>query len=329
MLHKQDGQSDAQYGKAPSQRIIEEHLKFGVIPLDKPAGPGSHLVSEWVKNMVGAQKAGHSGTLDPNVSGVLPIALDEATKIISTLLSAGKEYVTLMHVHADLPEETVRKAMSEFVGTIDQLPPVRSAVKRVLRKRNVYDIEIIEIQGKNVLFRTNVQAGTYIRKLCSDIGAKLGCGAHMAELRRTRAGPFTEADLVTLHQLSDAISYWKEKGDESGLRKMVVPVEEAVKHLPLVVMKDGAVSAVCHGAPLAAVGITDLSENIEAGNQVAMFSLKGELVGVGKAVMDSKKIMEVDKGFAIQTDRVVMPVETYPRGWKTSEKPEGESPEKA
>lgn len=322
MLHKQDGQTDPAYGKPPSERTVQEHLAFGVIPLDKPAGPGSHLCAEWVKHIVGAKKAGHSGTLDPNVSGVLPIALDEATKIISTLLSAGKEYVAVMHIHADVPEETVRKAIAQFVGTIDQLPPVRSAVKRVMRKRNVYDIQILEISGKNVLFKTNVQAGTYIRKLCSDIGAKLGCGAHMAELRRTRAGPFTEAGLVTLHRLSDAMSYWKDNGDESGIRACVVRVEDSVNHLPRAVMKDGAVSAVCHGAPLAAVGITDVSEGIEIGSTVALFSLKGELVGVGKALMTSQQIMQADKGFAVQTDRVVMPVDTYPRGWKTGEKKE-------
>jgi H/ACA ribonucleoprotein complex subunit 4 len=320
MLHKQDGITDSKFGKTPPERSIKEHLRFGVVALDKPPGPGSHLVSEWVKGIVGAKKAGHSGTLDPKVSGVLPIALDNSTKIVGTLLIAGKEYVTVMHVHKLLPEDKIRKTILNFVGKIKQLPPVRSAVKRVLRERKVYSIEILEINGRDVLFKTNVQAGTYIRKLCSDIGKKLGCGAHMAELRRTRAGHFTEKDTVTLHQLSDAVGFWKEDGDETYLRKVVYTVERAVAHLPRVIVKDGAVSAICHGAPLAAVGITDLSEKIKPGETVAIFSLKGELVGIGNALMNSKQIMEATRGFAIKTDRVVMSIDTYPRGWKKSEK---------
>jgi H/ACA ribonucleoprotein complex subunit 4 len=231
------------------------------------------------------------------------------------LLTAGKEYVCLMHVHAEIPEDKIRKTVNEFVGIIKQRPPVKSAVKRVTRERRVYSIDILEIKGKDVLFKTDVQAGTYIRKLCSDIGKKLGCGAHMAELRRTRAGPFNEDVSVTLHQLADAWAYWKEDGNDRLIRKVILPVETAVEHLPKVVAKDGAVNALCYGSAIAVPGIVRLDENIDKGSVTAIFTLKGELIALGTALMSSSEIAKAKKGWAIKTDRVVLPKDTYPRMW--------------
>lgn len=316
MLERASEPTNPSFGCDPNQRPIPELLKFGVIALDKPAGPGSHLIAEWVKKLLEARSAGHSGTLDPKVSGVLPIGINESTKVMGSLIIAGKEYVGVMHVHKDVPLEELEKVMSEFVGTIDQLPPVRSAVKRRMRKRNVYDLQILEVQGRDVLFRTNVQAGTYIRKLCSDIGTKLHTGAHMAELRRTRAGPFTEDATINLHFLADAYAFWKEGGDESNLRTAVLPVERAVAHLPKVVVKDGAVNAICYGASLAAPGVARLDENIKQHDQVAVMTLKGELVSLGIAQLSSQEIFEAQNGIVVANDRVIMTKDTYPKMWK-------------
>ena len=160
---------------------------------------------------------------------------------------AGKEYVCVMRLHSQVPEDKVRNVLNEFQGTIYQRPPVRSAVKRQLRTRTIYYNDFIEMNERNVLFRVGCEAGTYIRKLCYDIGEVLGCGAHMQELRRTRAGPFVEDEsLVTLHDVSYMYSQWQETKDENILRKFVSPMEKALKLLPKIYVRDSAVDALCH-----------------------------------------------------------------------------------
>jgi H/ACA ribonucleoprotein complex subunit 4 len=310
-LVRSSEQSSERYGCRPEQRATNRLLNFGIINLDKPAGPTSHEVAEWVKGITGAKRAGHSGTLDPAVTGVLPTALGEATKVLYALLPAGKEYVGTMQIHRDVSEEELKKVASEFLGTIMQKPPVRSAVKREIRPRKIYSLEIMEIDGKHVLFRTSVEAGTYIRKLCHDIGEKIG-GANMTELRRSRAGPFLEKDSVTLQDLKDAI----ESGDEGKIRKAILPVEEAVSHLPKIWVQDGAVEAVCSGAVLASVGVTKLDSGIKAGDLLAIMSGKDELIALGEALTDAAEIHGARKGYAAKPVRVIMPGGTYPRMWR-------------
>ncbi len=221
-----------------------------------------------------------------------------------------------MQVHADVPEDTVRKVLGEFVGEIYQKPPLRASVKREPRKRFIYRLEVHEIDGRTVLFTCSCQAGTYIRKLCSDVGEVLGCGAHMRELRRTRAGPFTENDgLVTLHELSAAQSDY-EAGNEAPLRGIIRPMEVALNALPQIVIRDSAVDAICHGAELALPGIVKLDSAIERNKPVAVFTLKGEAVAVGRAQLTSREMLDQEKGVAVKTERVVMERGTYPALWK-------------
>jgi len=302
------------FGKPPSERNISELIEFGVINLDKPPGPTSHQVAAWAKKMLGAKKVGHSGTLDPAVSGVLPLTINRSCKIVASLLLSGKEYVGVMHLHNDVPEAQLRATLKEFVGEITQLPPVRSAVRRQYRKRKVYSFEIIEIDGKDVLFSTSVQAGTYIRKLCHDIGVKLGTGAHMSGLRRTRAGPFFEASSYTLHDLHDA---WllHETGDDIQLRKIILPVETAIDFLPKLIVKDSSVSAVAHGAPLGAGGITKLGE-FEKDKTIAAFTLRGELIGTGIAQMSSDAALRAEEGIVARMNEILIDRDAYPRTWK-------------
>lgn len=310
--------TDPSHGCNPEDRPLPQHLKFGVINLDKPRGPTSHEVVSWVERILEVGKAGHGGTLDPKVSGVLPIALQGATKLTRTLLLAEKEYVFVMHLHGEVSDRDLRKVLKEFEGEIYQLPPVRAAVKRVLRKRRIYYLDLLERRERDVLLRIACQAGTYVRKLCFDIGRALGCGAHMMELRRTRTGPFKEESesLVTLHDLADAFAFWKEDGIEGPIRRAVMPMERAVYHLPKIVVRDSAVDALCRGASLAAPGVLSVETGVSRGDMVAEMTQKGELVALGRSSMTSNEIYEAEHGIVAEPDRVVMEPGTYPRKWK-------------
>jgi len=304
----------SELGTEPANRPIKELLDFGIVNLDKPAGPTSHQVSAYVQKALHITKSGHSGTLDPGVTGILAVALGRGTRISQSLLTAGKEYVCLMKLHEERSQEEVEKVLKDFTGKIRQLPPVKSAVKRQWRNRNVYYNELLDHKGSEVLFRVGCQAGTYIRKLCHDMGETLGCGAHMAELRRTKAGPFFEDEtLVTLHDLADAYAFWKEDGDESYLRKCIHPLESAVGHLPKVVVLDSTVNSITQGATLKVKGISTVSSNIQVGELVAIMTLKGELVAVGEALMKSKDMAEKERGVAVKSTQVFMLPGTYPK----------------
>jgi len=320
-LVKRSGKTDPTFGMPPEKRTLKMHLKLGAINLDKPSGPTSHEVVAWVKRILELEKAGHSGTLDPKVTGILPTLLGDATRVMDTLLLAGKEYVCLMHVHKQQPRKRILEVCNEFVGPIYQTPPLKSAVARQLRTRTIYYLDVLEIEGQQVLFRAGCEAGTYIRKLCFDIGLALGVGASMEELRRTKAGPFREDEtLVTLHQLKDAYEIWKETGDESLLRRVILPVETALRHLPRLTIADNAVDAVCHGAPLAAPGLLSLETDINKGDGVALFTLKGEAVAVAQAQMTSREMLESKTGIVALTERVIMEPGTYPKAWKLAER---------
>lgn len=317
-LIKSKSKTNPDYGCNPYERPIEEHISKGVINLDKPSGPSSHEVDSWVKRILHVNKTGHGGTLDPKVTGVLPIGIDSATRVSQLLLPAGKEYVCLMTMHKEMPEDQIYEIFDQFTGKIYQTPPVKSAVKRELRVRTIYYATIYEIKGKDVLFRIGCEAGTYIRTFCHDIGEALGCGAHMAELRRTRAGPFNERndDLVNLHDLTDAYHFWVEDGDESYLRNAIKPMEVAAEHLPQIFIKDSAVEAICQGAKLAAGGISMLSKGIKRKDLVAIKSLKGELIASGIALASTEEIMNADSGLVVDTNKVFMQPGVYPMAWK-------------
>jgi H/ACA ribonucleoprotein complex subunit 4 len=312
ILIRKIAQTSPKYGKDPLTRSVEEHIKYGVVNIDKPQGPTSHQVSAYVQKILGINKSGHSGTLDPNVTGVLPCTLLKSTKIVQTLLKAGKEYVCLMHLHKPVDEYKIFEVLGNFTGKIKQMPPIKSSVKRQWRDRTIYYIEVLEISGQEVLFKVGCEAGTYIRKLCHDIGQSIGVGAHMAELRRSKAGPFNESKIFTLHDLTDAYYYYKEENNETFIRQVIQTVEEAVSHLPKIWVTDMTVSAICHGASLAVPGISKLHNHIEPDQLVAIFTLKDELVSFGRALMNSKKMMG-KKGLAVKTDKVIMDIDVYPK----------------
>ena len=319
LLVKTEEETDYTYGCKPEDRPIGDYIRFGLINLDKPAGPSSHEVTAWLKRILNLKEAGHGGTLDPKVTGILPIGLLDATKVIQALLISGKEYICVTRLHKQTPENKIKAILEEFQGTIYQRPPLRSSVKRRLRTRKIYYIDLLETQEKEILFKVGCEAGTYIRKLSHDIGEALGCGAHMQELRRTRAGPLTEQDnLVTLHDVSYLWASWQQKQDEKLLRQFIKPMEKALELLPKIVIRDSAVDAVCHGANLATPGILALETNIKPNDTVAIFTQKKEAVALARALKPTEEIQKTSHGLAAKTQRVLMPRGVYPKLWRGS-----------
>ena len=232
------------------KKTFQEFLNFGIVNIDKPSGPTSFSVSDYVKKQLGLGKTSHFGTLDPKVTGVLPVALGRACRLTGFFLGHDKVYVGILHTHKEQDMGELQEIINEnFVGKIMQMPPVKSRVKRAVREREVKRFELVEAgeNKKDFLFVADVQGGTYIRKLCSDLGEKIG-GAHMLELRRMRAGIFSEEDnLVNLNDFTDAVDEYK-KGDEKKLRGMIVPAEDAIKKImPVVKVKKTALRQLLTG----------------------------------------------------------------------------------
>jgi H/ACA ribonucleoprotein complex subunit 4 len=221
-----------------------------------------------------------------------------------------------MKLHKEVEEKRIREVCNSFIGEISQMPPLRSAVKRVRRTREVYYLEILELHGTEVLFRVGCEAGTYIRTLCVDIGKKLGCGAQLMELRRTRVGDITEDSSVSLQDLKDAYIFWKEEGDEGELRKTILSMERLLEVVPKIVVRDSAIDALCHGANLAIPGVVEIDDEINVGQIAAVLSLKGEGVALVKMEVPSLQVVEKDTGICASLERVLMNKGTYPSIWK-------------
>jgi H/ACA ribonucleoprotein complex subunit 4 len=303
---KKNEASLAPFGTYPGSRRIEEHINKGIVVIDKPSGPTSNQVDMWVRDILKITKTSHGGTLDPRASGVLVVALENANKLMPILLSSRKEYVGLIHLHKDVEEGKIREEFNALTGKMKQLPPVKSAVARRIREREIYYSEIIEIDGRSILFRLGCEAGFYVRRFADDLGKKLKVGAHLQELRRTRSGSFSEDSLVSLQRLCDAAD------DPEKLKEVVLPMEAVVESIGKVVISDNAVENICNGSPLAVGGIVKFENEIVRGRMVAILSMKGELVAIGRAMMDARDIREKNKGLAVKTDRVLMRKGTYP-----------------
>lgn len=300
----------ADYGTYPGSRHVEELVKSGLVILDKWAGPTSHDVVSTVKKILGINKAGHSGTLDPQVTGVLPVTLENACKVMPALQHLDKEYVGIIYLHKEIGLSKLEEAAKDFVGAIKQTPPLRSAVARKERTRKVYSFNILEKTGKNAVFRISCEAGTYVRMICHELGRKTG-GAHMKELRRTRVGRFTEENSVRMQDLADSYSFWKENGDEK-IRDCILPVEAAVEHLGKIIVKDSSVHSVSNGSPLYSQGISRLQKIIKKNDLVALLTLKGELIALGNANASGDEIAS-KRILAAKIDRVIMDRDAYPK----------------
>ncbi len=317
-----DDVTNDKYGHYPNNRPLDVLMDNGIILLDKPSGPTSHELVAWTKRILGITKAGHSGTLDPGTTGLLPIGLGDATKALSVLLIGPKEYYAIARIHQQKDLDEIDNVLGEFTGEIYQRPPQRSSVKRSTRVRRIYEIQRLESVDNILLLRVLCEAGTYIRKLVYDIGEVLGTGATMFELRRTRVSVFSESadKLVRLHDLVDAIETYKETKEEEKIRSIIKPIELVLEGVVSVAVKDSAVDALCHGAQVAIPGVVAIDKATRKGNLVGIYTLKGEIIALGEANMNSEEITQNDKGIAFNIKRLIMKPNTYPRGWKTNKK---------
>ena len=320
LLKVDDDITTESYGHYPDKRPIGSLLDYGLVLIDKPGGPTSHEVVAWVKKILEIEKAGHSGTLDPGATGLLPMGLGEGTKALSVLLLGPKEYYALARIHSHLADERIRQVINEFTGDIYQKPPQRSSVKRATRIRTIYEFENIEQYDRLLLMRILCQAGTYIRKIIYDIGEVLGPGATMIELRRTRVSNLSEKEdsLTKLHDLADAFQLYKIKDDDKKLRKLIKPIEHCLEGIRGVMIRDTAVDALCHGAQLAVPGIVAIPKDLKIGELVGIYTLKGEIVGLAEAAMAKDEIERSVTGLAFYIKRIIMKPSTYPKSWRSS-----------
>ena len=306
-------------GSSPTQRPLEEHLKYGVINLDKPANPSSHEIVAWIKKILKVEKTGHSGTLDPKVTGCLIVCLNRATRLVKAQQSAGKEYVGIVKFHNPIENKSViEDCLKRLQGACFQRPPLISSVKRELRVRTIYDYKLIEFdKEKNMaIFWISCEAGTYVRTMCVHMGLLAKTGGHMQELRRVRSGILREdASMVTMHDVLDAQYVYEQTKKEDYLRRVVRPLEILLTNYPRIVIKDSAVNAICYGAKLTVPGVLRFENNIENGKEIVIITTKGEAVAIAIAEMTSSVLASCDHGVVCKTKRVIMDRETYPRKW--------------
>ena len=277
----------------PGERSVEELLSFGVVNLDKPAGPSAHQVAGWMRDLAGVDRAAHAGTLDPKVTGCLPVLLGDATRLAQVFLVGSKEYVAVLELHG-LPPADLERVVAEFEADVYQKPPRKSAVSRRLRSREVYDLDVLEVRDRQALLRIRCESGTYVRKLCHDLGLALGTGGHMGHLRRTATDPFDDSTLHTLHDVADGLAWARGEdgeqvgdgsgaadgdevsddggdsaGDESFLREVVAPAEAALVHLPSVTVAESAAEQVAEGAPVYAPGVLAVDDDLRGADSDA------------------------------------------------------------
>jgi|YelNatPaOPRAMG01_1025707.scaffolds.fasta_scaffold159548_1 H/ACA ribonucleoprotein complex subunit 4 len=259
--------------------MINNFLKKGVVLVDKPKGMTSFEVVGNVCKKLGANRGGHAGTLDPNVTGLMLIALEEARKAMPVLMGMDKEYEGKMILHKDVGREEIENVFKKFTGEIIQKPPVKSRVARVERKRKVYSLKILKMEGREVIFHVRCEAGTYIRKLVHDIGQTIGCGAHMSELRRTKIGPFDISEAIPLSRIN---------------KKNVIPLEKILERIGLkkVVVKENVIKKIKHGQPLFIEDILKMDES-ETNEMLGIFDMKNHIIALGRNLNEKIKIERV------------------------------------
>ncbi|KAF2142982.1 uncharacterized protein K452DRAFT_317869 [Aplosporella prunicola CBS 121167] len=307
-------------GCAPHKRDLKSYISSGVINLDKPSNPSSHEVVAWIKRILRVEKTGHSGTLDPKVTGCLIVCIDRATRLVKSQQGAGKEYVCVIRLHDKIPggEAQFARALETLTGALFQRPPLISAVKRQLRIRTIHESKLYEFDNERHLgvFWVSCEAGTYIRTLCVHLGLLLGVGAHMQELRRVRSGAMSEQDnMVTLHDVLDAQYLQDNNMDESYIRKVVSPLETLLTSYKRIVVKDSAVNAVCYGAKLMIPGLLRYESGIEVHEEVILMTTKGEAIALGIAMMSTVELSTCDHGVVAKIKRVIMERDLYPKRW--------------
>ena len=269
--------------------------------------------------MLRVEKTGHSGTLDPKVTGCLIVCIDRATRLVKSQQGAGKEYVAVLRLHSKLDDPAaLPRAIETLTGALFQRPPLISAVKRQLRIRTIYESKLVEFDNDRGLavFWVSCEAGTYIRTLCVHLGLLLGVGGHMQELRRVRSGAMSEDDdMVTMHDVLDAQWLYDNTRDESYLRRAIRPLESLLVNYKRIVVKDSAVNAICYGAKLMIPGLLRYENGIEVNEEVVLMTTKGEAIAIGIAQMTTADLSTCDHGVVAKIRRCIMERDWFPRRW--------------
>ncbi len=290
----------------------------GFLNIDKPVGWTSHDVVAKARKIVGEKRIGHAGTLDPFATGVLPLCVGRATRLVSYLLDSDKGYRVVMRLGetTDTQDATgrvlsqrdgsgitgsaIEAVLADFRGAIRQIPPMYSAVKvggerlyraaregreveRPPREVTIRRLDMIGMEGGDVRLEVVASRGTYIRSLCADVGERLGVGAHCRELVRTRSGPFRLDEAVTLEEL-DRLARERRVG------LALYPMEEVLKHFPAVRVNRETVERVSHGAAVTACGVEELPERFRKGETVRIQGRGPAVIAVARALMDRQEV---------------------------------------
>ena len=310
--------TDDNFGTAPDDRSLQQRLASGFILIDKPAGPTSHQLAAWARDLFGLERMGHGGTLDPFATGVLPLMTGRCMKITNKILKHQKSYIAVFRFRTIPDEHTLKSTMESMTGRIYNVPPEVSAVKVQVRTRTVHAFELLHVDGNDAVARITCEAGTYIRTMARDMGLLLDTPVSLKELRRERSGMFDLNHCVTMDQLADAVWLWKECGEEDALNSILHPIEKLLVDVPRCRVKDSAVAALAHGAPLLRPGLISIPQGLKKGTELMVTSLKNEAVGFVKLKATSDEIAAMENGEIARPSMVLMDTEVYPRRWPAS-----------
>ena len=310
-----DKSKPSNHGIDPENLTIEQRLASGFILLDKPPGPTSHQIASWVRDLLGLERLGHGGTLDPFATGVLPLMAGKSMKLTKGILKTDKTYIAVLKFAQETNAETLNDVIDKLTGRIYNVPPEISAVKVQVRTRKIYSFELIESTSKQAIVKIACEAGTYIRTIARDMGLLLGYNVELKELRRENSGRFNLMDCVTLQEIADAVWLWKECDNSTALEKIIHPTEKLLLDKPYIIVKDSAASALCHGAPLLRPGLIEVSDKLSNGLEVAAFTSKNEVVGIVKMSKDFTEISNETSGEIGKPVMILMEQERYPPQW--------------
>lgn len=316
IILEKDAKTSPDHGTIPSERTIEQLLESCFILLDKSPGPSSHQVSAWARDMMGLEKLGHGGTLDPFASGLLPLLSGKAMRLTGKILTHDKSYLALFKFGKELGRDEIENKMGMLTGKVYNVPPEISAVRVQVRTRKISKFDILDFDGTSLLTQIECEAGTYVRTMARDLGLLLDTPVELKELRRPTSGEFSLSQSITMQQLADAYWLWQEKGEEDAMLRILHPIEDMLSDLPRVVVKDGAAAALSHGAPLLRPGVVSIEKDLKVGSEVLLVTMKGEAVAIAKMSQNSKVIPDMNQGEVAKPNCVLMKEDTYPRSWK-------------
>ncbi|RME81075.1 MAG: RNA-guided pseudouridylation complex pseudouridine synthase subunit Cbf5 [Planctomycetota bacterium] len=301
-----EGEDKSYIGTLPRDRSIPELLRTSVVCLDKPHNRTTHQTTQGVKKILGVKKVGHGGQLEPVMSGLVVVLLEDACKITRFIIQGDREYVFRLQFSREVPRERLERAFAKFTGKIKQVPPLRSKTRRVLRTKFVESIEILDARPRWAKVKVICESGTYLRKLFYDMTRLLRANVSLSHIRRTRSGNLTIQQAVTFGELSKAYQAYKNEGNEEPLRSILIPMEETIFQKKIY-LTDASIPKICSGRPVFIDNIVAFDDEIEAEEVVAMFSLNEELVAIGKTICSGETMKTLEDGVVAYPIRVVMP----------------------